>query len=122
MEERKDHIKRLIQRWMEITITQEERGELVGLLNEQTLLSDVEPGLREIWDAQTRELVLSEDETASMIDHILSNNRPGEKNDPEYRVRPVHFIRRWRWAAAGVILLLGMGVYLWTTGRKDTEP
>lgn len=119
MEERKDHIKRLIQRWMENTITQEEKGELAGLLNEQTLLSDVEPGLREIWDAQTRELVLSEDETASMIDHILSNNRTEESVEVESPVRPIHFIRRWRWAAACVILMLGVGIYLWTISRKD---
>ena len=55
---------------MENTITREEKGELVRLLNEQTLLSDVEPGLQETWDAQTNQPVFSEDETASMIERI----------------------------------------------------
>jgi ferric-dicitrate binding protein FerR (iron transport regulator) len=121
MEERKDHIKRLIRRWMENAITPEEKGELVRLLNEQTLLSDVEPGLQEMWDAQTSQPVFSEDETASMIERILSRNRPGEETDLQPRVRGIHFIRRWGWAAASIILMLGAGVLLWTSKKDDRE-
>lgn len=35
----------------------------------------------------------------------------------------VHFIRKWGWAAASVIIFfLGAGAYLWTTHKKDTAP
>jgi ferric-dicitrate binding protein FerR (iron transport regulator) len=121
MEERKDHIKRLIQRWMENTITQEEKGELVRLLNEQTLLSDVEPGLQEMWNAQTNQPVFSEDETASMIERILSNNRLEGENDLQPPVHRIHFMRRWGWAAASIIILLSAGVFLWTTSKNGSE-
>jgi transmembrane sensor len=121
MEERKDHIKRLLQRWMENTITREEKGELVRLLNEQTLLLDVEPALQEMWDAQTRQPVFSEDETVSMIERILSNNRVEEEIDWQPPVHRVHFMRRWGWAAASIIILLGVGVFLWTTNKNDPE-
>jgi len=119
MEEKKDHIKRLIQRWMENTITREEKGELVRLLNEQTLLSDVEPGLLEIWDAQTNQPVFSEDETSSMIDRILSDNRLEGEINLQAPVHRIHFMRWWGWAAASVIIMLGMGVFLWITNKND---
>jgi len=119
MEVRKDHIKRLMQRWMENTITQEEKGELAGLLNEQTLLSDVESGLQEMWDAQSNQLVFSEDETASMIERILSNNRPEGEIDPPPPVYRIHVMRRWGWAAASIIIMLGMGGLLWTINKND---
>jgi transmembrane sensor len=119
MEERKDYIKRLIQRWMENVITPEETRELVRLLNEQTLVSDVEPALQEIWDAQTSQPVFSDDETLSMIERILSNNPVEQEIDLQPRVHRIHFMRRWGWAAASVIIMLSVGVYFWTATNKQ---
>ncbi len=34
-------------------------------------------------------------------------------------VHRVHFLRRWGWAAASVILLTGIGAYLWTRSAKE---
>ncbi len=34
-------------------------------------------------------------------------------------VHRVHFLRRWGWAAASVILLLGIGAYLWMDSTKE---
>jgi len=31
----------------------------------------------------------------------------------------VHFLRKWIWAAASVVLLLGFGIYLWTMSNKN---
>lgn len=36
-------------------------------------------------------------------------------------VRHISFLRRWGWAAASVILLLGMGIYFWTADRKASS-
>jgi len=35
-------------------------------------------------------------------------------------VHRVHFLRRWQWAAASILLALGLGGYLWTTYTKNT--
>jgi ferric-dicitrate binding protein FerR (iron transport regulator) len=35
-------------------------------------------------------------------------------------VHRVHFLRRWGWAAASILLALGIGAYLWTTYTKNT--
>lgn len=118
MQERNDHIKRLIRRWMEDTITREEKDALVRLLNEQTLPADVEPGLQEIWDAQTSQPVFSEDETVSMIERILSNHPLQEEMDPQPAVHRIHFMRRWGWVAASIIIIVSAGVFLWTANRK----
>lgn len=114
MEERKDHIRRLVRGWMEDTITPEEKEELVSLLDEQNLLPDVESGLQEAWEAQTSQPVFSEAETVSMIERILSNNRIEEEEESQPPVHRIHFMRRWGWVAASIILLLSAGVYLWT--------
>jgi ferric-dicitrate binding protein FerR (iron transport regulator) len=37
-------------------------------------------------------------------------------------VHRVHFMRKWGWVAASVILMLGIGVYLLTTNTKKTPP
>lgn len=36
-------------------------------------------------------------------------------------VHRVHFLRRWGWAAASVLLLLSVGAYLWTHSAKDSS-
>jgi len=35
-------------------------------------------------------------------------------------IHRMHFLRRWGWAAASVILLLSAGAYLWTHSTKDS--
>ena len=107
MEERKDHIKRLVREWMDDTITPEGKEQLVTLLNERNLLPDVEPAFQEAWNAQSYEPVFSEDETALMIDRILSGNR-------QVHVHRVHFMRRWGWVAASILILMSAGIYFWT--------
>lgn len=107
MEERKDHIKRLVREWMDDTITREGKEQLVTLLNERNLLPDVELAFQEAWNAQSHESVFSEDETALMIDRILSRYR-------QVHVHRVHFMRRWGWVAASILILMSAGIYFWT--------
>lgn len=37
-------------------------------------------------------------------------------------VHRVHFLRKWGWAAASAIILLGIGAYLWTANKKNNGP
>ncbi|MET0636906.1 MAG: FecR domain-containing protein [Chitinophagaceae bacterium] len=37
------------------------------------------------------------------------------------RVHRIHFLRKWHWAAASVILLVSTGVYFWTYSSKDNS-
>lgn len=37
-------------------------------------------------------------------------------------VHRVHFLRRWGWAAAGIVALLGVGVILWNNGKNEVNP
>lgn len=42
---------------------------------------------------------------------------------PSATIRPVHFLRKWRWvAAASIMLLLGAGAYFWPSGKKIAGP
>lgn len=36
-------------------------------------------------------------------------------------VHRIHFLRRWGWVAASIILVLGIGAYLWTADKKDHD-
>jgi ferric-dicitrate binding protein FerR (iron transport regulator) len=50
----------------------------------------------------------------------IENNNPVEDIPaPVYTVNRVHFMRRWGWAAASIILLLSIGAYFWTRSAKE---
>jgi len=63
-------------------------------------------GARQITDAT---VVENDTNVVNMHEHV----RP---------VHRVHFMRKWGWAAASIILMLGIGVYLFTTKTKKTPP
>jgi len=55
------------------------------------------------------------------IDEIISVDKINERTS----VRPahrVHFLRKWGWAAASVLLLLVVGAYLLNTNKKNVQP
>lgn len=57
---------------------------------------------------------------AQKITGTVVNDTPAI--DMHTQVRPVHrvhFLRKWGWAAAAVILALSIGAYLWKTNRRD---
>lgn len=63
-------------------------------------------GARQITDAT---VVENDTDVVNIHEHV----RP---------VHRVHFMRKWGWAAASIILMLGIGVYLLTTKTKKTSP
>ena len=52
----------------------------------------------------------------------LAQTAPSEETPPptETPVRRISIFRRWRWAAASIILLLGVGTYLWQSSKTNT--
>ncbi|SEW37882.1 FecR family protein [Chitinophaga arvensicola] len=52
---------------------------------------------------------------AMQVDKVFKSDINTETN------APIHFLRRWGWAAA-VALLLGTGAFFWIAGRKHTTP
>ena len=68
--------------------------------------SRLEGGAQKITDA-------SVPETSNAVTDLPADTIP---------VHRVHFLRRWGWAAASILLALGIGAYLWTTDTKHTPP
>ena len=55
------------------------------------------------------------------IDEVISVDKIKETTS----VRPVHrvhFLRKWGWVAASVVVLLGVGAYLRNTNKKNVQP
>lgn len=70
-------------------------------------------------------LYKTDDATAqSILDTIIAANED-LKHSLDTAAPPIHrvyFLRRWWAAAASVMLLLGIGAYLWTTYKKNLQP
>lgn len=117
--DKQDHIRALLERWMQDVITSQEREELISLLQEQTLLEDIAPSLEHIWNTQIGQPVFSEEETAAMIQRILIEHPVEQEDVFPPSIRRVRVLRKWGWAAASIILVLGMGAYFWATNRQS---
>ncbi|MET3879098.1 FecR domain-containing protein [Chitinophaga sp. OAE865] len=48
-----------------------------------------------------------------LLQQALNSDKP---------VRRIHFLPRWSWAAASVLLVLAAGAYYWTVHKKNTHP
>ena len=56
--------------------------------------------------------------TDGMIQAIFFADEQRKAIAPVHRV---HFLRRWGWAAAGIVALLGVGAILWNNGKKEVN-
>src|SRR5689334_6219560 len=114
-------IRYLLQRYAEHLINKEERAELIGLINQavDSAISDETVTLLLAEVENLPEPSLSDETARNFIRHIVDIDQvqPAAKrsdNKPLFRMAGW---RRWSWAAAS-ILLIGTGVYLYTTSRK----
>lgn len=100
-------------------ISPEEEIRLMELLAEPVNKPLTEKLLDEFILKQEGNSRISAEESRELLDAIFKANGPEKSNYPVHRV---HFMRKWGWAAASVILLASVCVYLWSVDRGRPEP
>lgn len=105
-------------------LTESEKQQLIGLLNDPSHSEALEMLLDQQLQSNafelTGELPATERKFISEVLHQSGSiGQPGAitETPPVHRI---HFMRRWGWAAASVLLALAAGTWLWTS-KQDPE-
>ncbi|MBO9571981.1 MAG: FecR domain-containing protein, partial [Chitinophagaceae bacterium] len=123
----------LFNRYYNNEATRQEIAELVSLLEENNIETAVSPAIRQLWDDQQPNELLSAEQKNRII-HSIINAAPktgeiikeeitGEENEadavpPAHRIPSLaegrHFLKTaWFRYAAAVLIIFGIGAYLW---------
>lgn len=82
------------------------------------------PANRQLFEDLTSEVMLQKQLNelhGVAVDAALERFKAGEyaTKSASVPVHRIHFLRKWGWAAASVILCLSIGAYFWTTNKKN---
>lgn len=125
MQDNNARIQELFGKWFHGTISNAERLELERYALEEAFETELPLLLKVQWDTlQATEDFSLEDRQA--LGKSITDRYPAEEKPAIIRpVQRVHFPGKWGWmAAASVILLLGIGAYLFfgNTNKKNMQP
>jgi transmembrane sensor len=115
----KDRLKYLFELYVRKQITQEEESELIDLLADPSYQELSMKLLDSFIESQEENQRIGADESDALLKAVFQADKPDVVQPPTPRI---HFLRRWGWAAASIILLLGIGAYLRNSNKKNTEP
>jgi transmembrane sensor len=114
-----EHIIELLEKYSGKQATKVEIDQLFNLLRsgdyDETVASFIEEQLQTFEPVNADDIAFWQNRLeggAQRITGAIADPRP---------VHRVHFLRKWGWAAAAVVIGLGIGVYLWNSGMKTTE-
>jgi len=126
------HIIYLLGRYSSGQATSREVDQLLTLLrtedHDETVVSFIEDQLTTFEPDNTEDISFWKNRLkggAQQITGIASNENDAAVIEIPEHARPVHrvhFLRKWGWAAASIILALSLGVYLLSTNSKRTLP
>ncbi|MBO9632332.1 MAG: DUF4974 domain-containing protein [Chitinophagaceae bacterium] len=96
-------------------LSEEEAAQFDYLSTNEALTPDA---LYEMLLADDRQTVYEEEKWGPVLHKVLIV----DKQFPAPSPARVHLLKRWAWAAACVLALLGLAGYFWFTAKKDTAP
>lgn len=107
-----------MERWSDDRFTEEEKRELIEMLQSASTEQEIIPVLEDMWEKIQDEGLFSEAQQQTMIKNIL-DRYPGrefpvdkETGESMHVAHRNPFIRKWSWAvASSVALIIGVGVY-----------
>lgn len=121
MAERSEHIAYLWQQYITDKATPEELEELFRLNREAAGDEEQDAIIEQLLARYPAHRSLDREARESMLQQILRDNSDeAMSHSPVHRV---HFLRRWGWAAASVLVLLAAAGYYWfAAGNKQASP
>lgn len=134
------HIIQLLEKYSRKQVSAAEIDQLLSLLREgkydESVVSFIENNLETFEPDSADDMAFWKNKLAGGAQKITSGAVEAQKNTgadvadndtpvidmPVYTppVHRVHFMRKWGWVAASVLLLLGIGAYLWMADAKKT--
>lgn len=114
-----DRLKYLFELYVRKQITPEEEAELIHLLADPAYQELSLKLLDSFIESQEENQRIGADESDALLKAVFQADKPDVIHPSPPRI---HFLRRWGWAAASVILLVSAGAYLWNSHKKNTEP
>ncbi len=122
MESGKKDIKELWLRYVEERATPEEINELFASLKNAELEEEHTTLAQQAAMLAGTGLTPDAEQQAAVWQQLLQQAE-GLKTSPDpatlQPVRSIHFLRKWSWAAAIIIVTLGVGTYFFTTNKKN---
>lgn len=114
MHEQKAHFKELFERWMSDTASTEEQRQFMDMAKQPAYEAELTELLRHDWESIKERLPISEE----LYDKIM--RVADDENIPVVRRHRIHLLKRvWVRYAAAIIILFGIGAYLWNTQQKE---
>lgn len=114
----KERLQYLVEQFIANQLTIIEQQEFYGLLQQ----TEHEPAILAAFEAAGGEVYASEDSDDTLLpllQRATLADKPGMK--VQAPVHRVHFLRRWGWAAAVLVLLSVGGFYLWKSGLAGSN-
>lgn len=114
-------LKNLLDQYLTETISKEDYRLLWETLNDAEYAEQWHALAADLWDNEGLHPII--DPQKQVVFERLKTIVAEEKNsrNPPAIVHRVHFLRKWGWRAASIILLLGAGAYLWTANKKNKK-
>ncbi|MGN6420687.1 MAG: FecR family protein [Pseudobacter sp.] len=114
----KERLQYLAGQFVANQLTAEEQEEFYLILRQP----EFEPAVLAAFEAAGGEVYASDDTDDSLLPLLQRATRADKPAlNAQAPVHRIHFLRRWGWAAA-VLLLLTAGTYFWRSGLKDKQP
>lgn len=117
MSEQQSHIEYLFREWINGQATNEQVNELMALLGQVGGEEQLHDIMNKGWNNLANVIELSDEQKSRIAQKAI-----GERgHEMPVMVHRVHFIRRWGWAAASVLLLMAATAYWLTNNKKNIQ-
>lgn len=112
----------LLRKYLDQVASEQETDQLMAMLkqaeNDEQLISEMN---KEWMNFQETLPYFREEEAEVMLKSILEKTFVNPGIVVPKPARRVHFMKKWAWVAASILIAFSVGVYIWTADQKSTE-